>query len=57
VHLDRVKMVGSSVSSISPDQVVKWQKGNDIWAMAVVPQSKDPLRSNPPPDIIQVVLS
>jgi hypothetical protein len=36
VHLEGVKKVGSSVSSISLEQLVKWQKGNDIWAMVVV---------------------
>jgi hypothetical protein len=47
----------SPISSISPEQVVKWQQGNDIWAMVVVHQTEDSVKADPPPAIIQVVLS
>jgi hypothetical protein len=57
VHLEGVKIVGTYVSSISPEQVVKWHQGNDIWAMAVAHQFEDPVRAAPPPDIIEIVLS
>jgi hypothetical protein len=45
-----------SVLPISPEQVVKWHKGNDIWAMAVVHHSEDSANAVPPLDIVQAVL-
>jgi hypothetical protein len=36
--LQGVKQVQHSLTTITPEQLIKWQKGNDIWALGVVQQ-------------------
>jgi hypothetical protein len=57
VHLEGIKSDHLPVLSISADQVVKWQRGNDIWAMAVVHPSGEQGRPLSIPVVIQQVLA
>jgi hypothetical protein len=57
VHLEGVKTDNKAPMAISPDQVVRWHKGNDIWTMAVVQQTQDKLPIISPPLVIQQMLS
>jgi hypothetical protein len=40
IHLQGVKIDQQYLAAISPEQFVKWHKGNDICAMAVVQQEE-----------------
>jgi hypothetical protein len=57
MHLKGIKPDKQSFSTVSPNQVAKWHKGNDIWAMAMVQQAEDPVAMVDLPSIIQKVLS
>jgi hypothetical protein len=36
VHLQGIQQEPPNISTITPEQFVKWQSGNDIWALAVI---------------------
>jgi hypothetical protein len=38
VHLQGIQQDQLSLSTLSPEEFMKWSKGNDIWALAVVQQ-------------------
>jgi hypothetical protein len=57
VHLEGIRRHQLSMVSISAEQVVKWQKGNDIWAMAVVHSAEESVKQVPPPPCIHQVLA
>jgi hypothetical protein len=43
------------LAALSPEQFVKWYKGNDIWALAVIQQDKAQPAEPTPPVISQVL--
>jgi hypothetical protein len=55
VLLQGVKQVQHNLTTITPEQVIKWHKGNDIWALAVVQQVPLQLNDHVPGEIQQVL--
>jgi hypothetical protein len=55
IHLQGVKAEKDSLPALSPEQFVKWYKGNDIWALAVVQQQELQVAVSPPPPISHVL--
>jgi hypothetical protein len=45
-----------TLQAITPSQVMRWHKGNDVWAMAVVEQPTD-MTTPTPPAQVQALLS
>jgi hypothetical protein len=56
VHLQGIITQQKPLTSISPEQFVKWQKGNDIWAMAMVQQLSGVQLTLDPPRVIKQVI-
>jgi hypothetical protein len=54
VHLQGIRQGPPNLSVISPEQFLKWHAGNEIWAMAVLQQTKE--ASTPVPPLITEVL-
>jgi hypothetical protein len=40
---------------MSPEQFVKWHQGNDIWSLAVLQNTEQPVVTDTPAAITQVV--
>jgi hypothetical protein len=57
MHLEGIRRHQLPVVSISAEQVVKWQKGNNIWAMVVVHFVEESIKQVPPPPCIHQVLA
>jgi hypothetical protein len=45
-----------SMDNMTPEQFVKWQKGNEIWAPAVIQTTNDSLDPSSPHPFIASVL-
>jgi hypothetical protein len=55
VHLHGIQPSQLSLTSITPEQFLKMQTRNDIWALTVVQQPDTYLHIEPPPIISQVL--
>jgi hypothetical protein len=55
VHLQGMQQEQGSFDALSPEQFVKWFKGNDIWAIAVVHQANAVDTDSVPEQISQVL--
>jgi hypothetical protein len=56
VHLQGLQHPDMSMDTMSPEQFVKWQIGNNIWALAVIQITNEPADPSSPPTIIASVL-
>jgi hypothetical protein len=55
VYLHGVPSEQLSVGTMSPEQFIKMQKGNDIWALAMVQYNNIPDTAATPPEISEVL--
>jgi hypothetical protein len=55
VHLEGIQPGQLELSTISTKQFLKWQKGNDIWAMAIVETANDSKPTPVPAPVLQVL--
>jgi hypothetical protein len=55
VHLEGLQPGQLELSAISTEQFVKWQKGNDILAMAIVETTVDSKPTPVPTPVLQVL--
>ena len=51
IKLQGVPAQPLSLSAVSADSVVKWHKGNDVWALAALQCGDSPPSSSPPPEL------